>query len=960
MNRSNDVELVPLIERALEVARTQATFPESTYRLQLHKDFDFKAATEIVPYLAKLGVTHVYASPYLKARPGSMHGYDVIDHSEINPELGGEQGFEAWATAMKNAGLSHIVDVVPNHVGVGTNDNPWWNDVLENGPASVYASYFDIAWQSSPRPELHDRVLLPVLGRPYAAELEEGKLRVGFEGGAFYVAYHERKFPLSPRTYAWILGGDEPQGMEAAGKMWSEYESICWACQQLPTRCNRKERRHRHREKEIIKRRLARLYEQHEEVRRRIDANIELFNGRPGDVRSFDRLDHLLHHQAYRLSYWHVASDEINYRRFFDVTDLAGISMERREVFLAAHRVILKLLAEGKVSGLRIDHPDGLVDPRTYFERLQRHYVSACAERLADGNVAEEVITHLKENPEMLRPWPLYVVAEKILAMDEPLPESWAVSGTSGYDFLNYTNGVFVDRAMEGKFTEQYEKVTGEKQTFEELAYGCKRIVLSMMLSSELQMLAHRLDRIAQTDRHSRDFTLRGLRTALREMIACFPVYRSYVAEGGTQETDAQRLDTAVEEAAKRNPRIDRSIFHFIRNTLLLNCADGSPATKEEREERVRFAGKFQQLTSPVTAKGIEDTAFYRFNRFVSLNEVGGEPARFGITPEELHDYFKHRAKQWPHALSTLSTHDTKRSEDVRARLNVLCEYQEEWEEQVNGWMSQIGEVAANDAYLLFQTLVGSWPLSGDADETYLERIKAYMRKALREAKVNTTWAEPNEAYEGKVFELVERCVRGDMAEEVAAFAKKLMPGGLLNSLAQTAIRLMAPGVPDTYQGMELWDFSLVDPDNRRPVDFGMRVKMLGEKVSVEDAVERPEDGRVKMLVTVAALKLRRERPGLLTEGEYEPVVAEGEKARCVLGFVRRHEGKGAVLVVPRLASRWLEGEGMRFDGEGWRGTSVQLPQGRWRHVITGEEWEGRIELGELLGRFPVGMLESV
>jgi (1->4)-alpha-D-glucan 1-alpha-D-glucosylmutase len=901
-----------LFRRALDHAASLRRLPESTYRVQFHRGFTFRDAAAIVPYLVELGVTHLYASPYLKAVPGSTHGYDVIDHNRLNPEVGTDQDYEALVQALHSHGMSHVLDTVPNHVGVATNDNAWWNDVLENGRRSRYADYFDIDWRGPPKPELHDKVLLPLLGGLYGDVLEKGELKLVREDGKVWVRYYQRRFPINPQTF------------EQAG------------------------------------------------------GEVESFNGRPGEPRSFDKLDALLNRQNYRLACWRVAPDEINYRRFFDVNDLAALAMEREEVFEAAHALTLRLLAEGKVGGLRIDHPDGLYDPKQYFQRLQQHFLLACARRLYDGNDWESVRPallaridrQLAQTPP--KELPLYVVAEKILAIDEPFPQTWAAHGTSGYDFLIMANSLFVDSANEAAFTQLYREFTGEATAFEDLVYEKKRLILRISLASELHMLAHRLDRLAQRYRGWRDFTLTGLTDALREVIACFPVYRSYISTAdGVNDVDAKRTEFAVEEAVRRNPHTEPAVFHFVRDALLQRYPQ--TFTDDDRSIQLAFAGKFQQVTSPATAKGIEDTAFYVYNRLVSLNEVGGEPGRFGVSPDELHRYLADRQKLWPHALSAMSTHDTKRSEDVRARLNVLSEIPDEWGERVMRWSSVNARHRAdvngspaphpNDEYLIYQTLLGAWPLepaaSGEVD-AFIERVQAYLRKALREAKVRTRWTDPSEAYESAVLDFAAKVARDEQfLGDFRPFHRRVSHLGLLNSLSQTLLRLTAPGVPDTYQGCELWDFSLVDPDNRRPVDYGKRVAMLqqlGEEPDPAELVASMADGRIKMYVTRQALRLRRDLPGLFTSGEYAPVHATGPRAANVFAYQRRLDGKTALVIVPRLVSQVA-------DADAWRGTELEVAdlRGSLRNVFTGEtvDVSGPSAVEQVLKRFPVGLLVS-
>ena len=891
----------PVPAASPETGRASAG-PESTYRLQFHAGFTFRDAAAIVPYLHDLGVTHLYASPYLKARPGSTHGYDVIDHSCLNPELGSEADYDAWVESMRGRGMGHVLDTVPNHMGVATNDNAWWNDVLEHGPRSKYARHFDVAWDASPRPEARGKVLLPVLGGPYGEVLENGELKLGREGRRWFVGYYERRFPIDPATAP-------PEASDEA---------------------------------------------------------VARYNSSP------DLLDELLRRQNYRLCYWRVASDEINYRRFFDINELAALAMEREEVFHAAHDFIFGLLKAGKLSGLRIDHPDGLYDPKAYFERLQRKYAR---EVLGDESRAAERR--------------LYVVAEKILAVDEPLPHEWACHGTSGYDFLNMANGLFVDGASADAFTRLYDEWTGGRNDFDDLVYRKKKLILRISLASELHMLGRQLDRLAQSHRRTQDFTFNGLLHALRETIACFPVYRSYVTADGVHDADVRNTELAVERAIARNPKTDPSAFRFVADTVLLR------GPLRNREDAVHFAGKFQQVTAPTTAKGIEDTAFYLYNRLISLNEVGGEPAHFGVPPEELHRYFADRAKVWPYAMSALSTHDTKRSEDVRARINVLSEVPDAWRWRSGRWREMNARhrttvngnpaPGPNEEYLIYQTLVGAWPIGADAaDETFVGRIHAYLEKALREAKVFTSWTNPNAAYESAVTDFVSRILdpdaSGEFLRNFLEFQSQVSHWGMLNSLSQVLLKITAPGVPDTYQGTELWDLSLVDPDNRRPVDYARRAKMLdelrsraekagGDGVSLaRELLAEKEDGRVKLYVTWKGLTCRRERTGLFSAGEYVPVETQGDRGGHVFAFARRQGSRLAVVAVPRLLTR-LAADGATPVGESvWRDTELRIPGvtpgHRLRNVLTGETVSagpsrGALRASDAFGTFPVALLVS-
>jgi (1->4)-alpha-D-glucan 1-alpha-D-glucosylmutase len=843
------------------VAEPGRPLPESTYRVQFHAGFTFRDAAAIVPYLHALGITHCYASPYLKARPGSTHGYDIIDHGTLNPEIGTTDDYEAWVGALHERGMGQLLDTVSNHMGVGSNDNPWWNDVLENGPASRYAPYFDIAWRSSLRPELRDKVLLPVLADLYGDALEDGQLTLSFADGAFYVHYGDRRFPVAPRSYGRVLGPglEQLEGRFDAGDPgFTEFQSILTAVKNLPGSSETEPDKvaERQREKEVIKRRLAALAAASPPIREFIDQNVARFAGKPGDPGSFELMDDLLENQCYRLSYWRVGSDEINYRRFFDVNDLAALAMEREDVFEAAHALVFRLVADGKVDGLRIDHPDGLYDPATYFRRLQDYFLLIRAHRAFDSTPAyqgidwKDVERELRDRlaaPEAAAAGdspgpPLYVVIEKILGSREPLVDMWPVHGTSGYDFMNQVGGLFVDGSRVGAVTRTYHEFIQDSTRFGNLVYAKKLLIMQVSLSSELHMLTHQLDRLAQKSRRSRDFTFNTLRDALREVIACFPVYRSYIDAAGASPTDRRDVEVAVRRARVRNPLLSDRVFRFIRDMLLGDSPES--LGDDDREEQRRFCGKFQQVTSPVMAKGVEDTAFYIYNRLISLNEVGGDPEHFGVRPEALHAYNQGRRGRWPYALSPLSTHDTKRSEDVRARINVLSELSGEWGACVERWSrmnaphrQQVEDrsvPAANEEYLLYQTLVGAWPLGPcGANELgeLLPRIQAYMLKSLREAKVHSSWINPDPDYDKAVEEFVSRVLdegqSGAFLDDFRSFQGRVSHLGLFNSLSQTVLKLASPGVPDTYQGTELWDFSLVDPDNRRPVDYARRAEVL-------------------------------------------------------------------------------------------------------------------------------------
>jgi (1->4)-alpha-D-glucan 1-alpha-D-glucosylmutase len=1003
-----------LLRKTSERLASRQRFPEATYRLQFHAGFTFRDAAAIVPYLADLGVTHCYASPYLQARPGSKHGYDITNHGALNPEVGTAEEYDAWVAELHARGLGQILDTVPNHMGVAGNENAWWNDVLENGPASPYAGYFDIAWRDSPRPQLRDRILLPVLGDPYGKVLEAQQLRLAHEAGSFTIRYFDRVFPVEPGSYKLILGRcveKLQQTLAADDPALVELQSILTAISHLPPTDETEPAAvaERQREKEVVKRRLGTLTQESAPVRDALEQTVALFNGRAGDPHSFDLLDELLDAQAYRLSYWRVASDEINYRRFFDINELAALSMEKPEVFAATHELVLRLLRAGKVNGLRIDHPDGLYDPRQYLERLQQHYVLACAREVFESDPAFHGLEWEELEGELREKWasrgddarsesstsPLYVVVEKILGTGEPLPDDWATHGTSGYDFLNVLNGLFVDPDDDKPLARAYREWTGLDDPLTEIVYQKKLLILQVSLSGELQMLAHQLDRLAQKHRWSRDYTLNSLRYALQQIIACFPVYRSYISENGVHDSDRKYVEQAVRRAMLRNPTVSRWLFRFVRDMILLRYPE--TATADDQAEQCRFAGKFQQVTAPVMAKGLEDTAFYVFNRLLSLNEVGGDPGKFGTPPEAVHRYFVERQVKWPWSLSPLSTHDTKRSEDVRARLNVLSEMPGEWRDAVDRW-SRLNErhrpvvdeapvPDANEEYMLYQTLVGAWPLGPYTAEEYAEfvqRIQDYMHKALHEAKVHTSWINPDEEYDNAIREFVGRILdekgNGPFLEELRTFQKRINHFGLFNSLAQTLLRITSPGVPDTYQGTEVWDFSLVDPDNRRPVDYERRRQLLqglqgrvaesgpDRRELARELLRSREDGRIKLYVTWQALQCRREHPGLFSTGAYLPVTVTGTGQDHVFSFLRRQGDALALVAVPRLLTRLPESpDGLPLGAPVWQDTALVLPEAagrRWRNLFTGEEVGGAgdqggatLRVGAVFAHFPVALL---
>lgn len=985
----------------------QARIPRATYRLQLNRDFSFADAAALVPYLQRLGISHGYLSPYLKARAGSPHGYDIVDHNALNPEIGNAEDYEHLCATLHAHGMAHILDMVPNHMGVGGDDNVWALDVLENGPASAYADFFDIDWQPL-KSELRGRLLLPVLGAPYGRVLEGGELKLVFDAdqGSLAVRYHQHLFPLDPQSYPFVLGHALERLAQALGREHPEllgYQTLITGFRNLPGREQRSVEglEERRRDKEIHKQRLAELAARCPPIRSFVEENVAVFNGAPGEPASFDLLHELLEQQAYRPAHWRVAADEINYRRFFDINDLAGLRMENPQVFALTHRFVIDLIAQGKIAGLRIDHPDGLYDPAAYYRRLQ----AAVAAALAGEPISVDPPRPSSEGPRAgagesntagtLPPAqvkPLYLVAEKILAGYEYLPEDWLVFGTTGYDFANLVNGLFVHAPSERALDRIYRRFLGYEPNFDELLYERKKLIMRVSLPSELNVLATRLSRIAEAARDTRDFTLTALRSALVEVVACFPVYRTYVDGERATATDRRYVEWAIAQAKKRSLAADITIFDFIRDVLLLERA---PPSEQNRQAIRDFAMRFQQYTAPVMAKGLEDTSFYIHNRLVSLNEVGGDPRRFGVSIAAFHHANQERARRWPHTMLATSTHDNKRAEDVRARINVLSELAEEWWQWLKRWrrlnrskkrrMADAWAPSTNDEYLLYQTLVGAWPLA-ELDEpalaAFCARIEAYMLKAVREAKVHTSWINPNTEYEQAVVEFVRALLaapeRNAFLADFLPFQRRIAWWGMLNSLSQTLLKLTVPGVPDIYQGSELWDFSLVDPDNRRPVDYSHRQLLLagldtlkapGEQERAKRAralLDTLEDGRAKLHVIQRALALRTEHADVFLHGAYAPLATHGPRAEHLCAFARVHERSEVISLAPRWFSMLAPAREPPLGAAPWADTGVEAPAGAGAYVnaLTGElvrprEREGRrlLVAAELLASFPVALL---
>jgi (1->4)-alpha-D-glucan 1-alpha-D-glucosylmutase len=914
--------------RDVSTSLDMTRIPTCTYRLQFNRWFTFSQARDIVPYLDAVGISDVYASPYFQASPDSLHGYDIADHNRVNPEIGSREDYDAWVSELHAHSMGQLLDFVPNHVGIAEPLNEWWMDVLENGPSSRFAPYFDIDWQPL-KSDLRDKVLLPILSDQYGRVLERGELQVRFEEGTFYLLYGQRRLPIAPGTYRYVL--------QIALRILSDYkeedfyaelQSILTALEYLPKRTETDPKRiaERIREKEIIKRRLERRCTEAPQVQQAIEKALAQINGEPGDPRSFDALDELLNAQSYRLAFWRVAAEEINYRRFFDVNELAAIRVELPEVFDAIHRLALEFVKKGAVTGLRIDHPDGLYLPREYFEKLQQRCAKALGTALPKDGRA------------------LYMVVEKILTGSETLRKDWHVHGTTGYDFANQAVQLFVDSSAETEITKTFHRFIGHSVPFGHLLYAKKLQVMKLSLANDVDVLGNMLDRLSEQNRWYRDFTLEALSRTVREAIACFPVYRTYLAPGQpVTEEDKQIVERAVTTAKRRNPAMEESIFNFLRDVLLFRFPPSLDA--KARAEHTHFVLKFQQATGPIMAKGLEDTVFYIYNRLAALNEVGGEPQQFGLNAEAFHERNIDRQRNWPATLLATSTHDTKRSEDVRARMVAISEIPELWRRSLQRWraanrrwkrtINDVDAPDANEEYLLYQTLLGTWPMQDNggpetiATPEYIERIQAYMAKALHEAKLNTSWIQPNEEWDAAMHDFVAKILdpspRNKFLPLFVPVAKEIAQLGAVNSLAQTLLKLTSPGVPDIYQGNEIWDFSLVDPDNRRPVDYKRRREMLQSitRAKPHDLLANWADGRIKMFLTQRVLQFRREHTELFQDGEYLPLILSGTFAECCVSFARTLRDQWIVVIIPRLSSR----VGFPPIGDSWNDTTIEFPE---------------------------------
>ena len=884
-----------------EAQRSTTRAPLATYRLQLHSGFNFAAAASIADYLQELGVSHVYSSPYLQAAPGSQHGYDVVDHHRVNAELGGEEAHASFSQRLGECHLGQVLDIVPNHMAIAGRHNQYWWDVLENGPSSRYANYFDIDWQPLEE-RLRNKVLVPILGDHYGRVIAEKQIQVRRNGGEFYIEYFDHQLPVAPKSLPSLLA-------RVAAEISSDYLAFLsdsLARLPSPTATDRASLLARHRDKEIIRALLGRLFHESPSISHAMDERLERLN------QSVDALDDFLERQNYRVAYWKTAGDELMYRRFFDVTTLVGLRVESEHVFADTHSLILDWLKRGVLDGVRIDHPDGLRNPKKYFERLRDAAPDA------------------------------WIVAEKILERGENLRECWPLQGTTGYEFLNQVGGLFIDSAGLSRIVSFYGDFTGERTSYNDLCREKKHLIMRDILSSDVSRLTSLFVQVCESNRDRRDYTRPEISRGIRELVACFPVYRTYVmAETGEiSPTDRCYVDEAVSAAKAARQELDQELFDFLCDVLQLKIRGNVES---------EFVMRFQQFTGAVMAKGVEDTVFYNYNPLTAANEVGGDPGNPTVSPAEFHAACAEVQSSWPATLLATSTHDTKRSEDVRARLYTLSEIPDRWSEAVSTW-AEINrnipgreKIDRNSEYLLYQTMVGAWPIT-------IDRLTEYMQKATREAKRCTSWISPNEEFESGLRSFIEGIFANQrFQQELERFVSLLIRPGWTTALSQVLLKLTSPGVPDIYQGMELWDLSLVDPDNRRPVDYELRRKLLDEvqRCSVEEILQRSDEGLPKLWTIHQALKVRHAHPELFgTQSTYVPIEARGRKSEHVVAFSR---GGRIAAIAPRLV--------MKLQDE-WEDTSIEIPSGTWNNELTGEELQGgRVELKGLLARFPVALL---
>ncbi len=947
--------------------------PGATYRLQFNRNFKFATAAALVPYLHELGVTDIYASPLLQASRGSLHGYSVTNPMQLNRELGPPRAFDTLTRALKNREMGLLFDIVPNHMALSP-DNFWWMDVLEDGPSSPYAIFFDIDWHP-PNRLLEGKLLLPILGRPYGQVLEDQELQLTLEPGGFFINYYEHKFSLAPQTYYQVLASALDRLVEDLGEekpATIALMGLVSLISNLPRRNLRspKKIKDRRRDKEVIKKNLWLLYQGAPEVKKVLDETITIFNGRKGEPETFDLLDKLLQQQPYRLAFWRVSLEMVNYRRFFSINDLIGIRIEDLQVFNAFnHGLLFKLMDDGKVSGLRIDHIDGLYDPLEYLQRLQSHF--SLPEKASPGGAPG-----------------FYVVVEKILAPGESLPESWPVSGTTGYDFLNLVNGVFIETRGFKKLQRIYAGFVAAEINLPEMIIDKKKLALEAMFGGEVENHVYYLSSMSNHDRQARDISRRDLAEALMEVMATLPIYRTYIRTLEAEPRDLGYLKKTFAEVRRRRPYLNRLALDFLERVL---CLKFPPyLTEEEKRDWLMYVMHWQQFTGPVMAKGLEDTTLYIYNPLISLNEVGGNFCL--VTPADFHQSNRQRQAVSPHTLNATSTHDTKRSEDVRARINVLSEIPGEWESCLKRWSylnltkktPVNGKLVPdrNQEIFLYQTMLGAWPLDPAEIPAFKERLKSYMIKAAREAMVHTRWVSPQVELENGLLAFVDRILdeseNQEFLQDFRNLQFRLAYFGALNSLSQVLLKVASPGVPDFYQGTELWDFSLVDPDNRRPVDFAKRVRLLKD-LQLREKAGRPgliaemlshwEDGRIKLYITYRALNFRKSFPELFLQGDYLPLAIQGDRGKNLLALARKQENHWVLAVAARFLTQIASPGQPPIGRQVWGKTGLRLPPeapSTWVDALTGQNHDlgkskpsSSLPLHKIFQHLPVALLSG-
>ncbi|MBD3377634.1 malto-oligosyltrehalose synthase [candidate division KSB1 bacterium] len=921
--------------------------PRASYRIQFNKDFTFRDAKKIIEYLSELGISHLYASPVFKAREGSGHGYDVVDPNQLNPELGADKDFDLLQASLQKAGMGWIQDVVPNHMAFDKH-NTMLMDVLENGPDSEYFDYFDFEWDHHYN-NLRGKILAPFLGDFYAECLERQEIQLSYGKEGLSVAYYEHRFPVRLESYYRVFSHDLmrlQKTLKSTDPDYLKLLGIFYAIKNLSPSQAGEEREH---QIQFVKTLLWELYQSSIPIKEFFDANITRFNGDKGDPSSFDLLDELLSEQFYRLAFWKVGTEEINYRRFFNINELISVRMHDDKVFRHLHKMIASMIENGLFHGLRIDHIDGLLDPTQYLQRLRQAFPD------------------------------LYLLVEKILDF-EKVPEFWPIQGTSGYEFLNALNGLFIKRENEQPIKKIYHKIIQTDIHFDRLVHDKKRLIVGKHMAGDIDNLAHLLARISNQTRYGSDFTLYGLRRALVEVAAWFPVYRTYISDREFRETDKKIILDTVEKSKKELPDFDHE-FDFIRDVLLLDAP--SSTGEQDKQLWLTFVHRFQQITGPLMAKGFEDTVLYLYHKLISLNEVGGNPEKFGTSRIEFHYFNKSRAATWPHAMSTTATHDTKRGEDVRARLNVISEVPDEWERHVRHWMKNNRKLKTkdshgalvpdrNDEYFLYQTLLGTLPVHEKIDPIYIDRIKNYLLKAVREAKVHSAWLDPDIEYENGFISFLEKLLTGSkdnrFLDDFIPLAEKIAFYGRWNSISQTVLKMTCPGVPDFYQGTELFDFSLVDPDNRRPVDFAIRSRMLAKikqhekKPSAEWLNELMQDeiGAAKMFVIRQCLQVREQHKELFYSGTYIPLEVGGLNKNHIVAFARKWQEQWALVIVPRFFTALIEPQEYPTGPELWQDTHIILSgKQEWVDNLSKRpvKTDSVLHISEIFDRFPVAIL---